>query len=657
MREKSRKFEAANPPASAEIAEPEILDVELKDRLERLRTMGRVIGDDFAMGVEVGRERGWRYIFKPVNKIEVDPVDVKEKGLDYCLGVIAHEGAHRKISRTDFIPKKIWQEMGFSYLMNAVEDPRVNNWVRGKYDGARDWLSRVYAEDLPTEDRIDRKAKQKLGYTPKHIQYGLEVIRYWHQGEFSESLPEDVAEALKDTIKFAELAYETLPAKDPKEEDIEEQAKNMYKIVYSAIWPEYQKLVDQAFEDEALRQMLKEMIEKGEIELGEEGKGGNGEPLPLDQMPEDLRRQLKKKIKEKLEGLSEEERKKMEEKAEAKAEEALDGLETDLNQEIKGKFSPQPETVAEEKERKEGEAKDQAEAKERAKEIREAKKEIEKKLEAERSEYDKALETVKPYIDKVAEDIMNLFITKRFPHFKKSFPGQKLRLKGAMEWRATKEYRELFERRLPTERQDYNFLLLVDLSGSMSGEKIQETFKGAVLFAEALNRVAATLGGLKVAIHGFQDELIPYKDFAEELDDDLRQKMSSMKREVSNQGEHNRSSYNNDGYALKAAAQILEAGKSRNQFLFVLSDGQPAEDNTHRVPEYQGLSQEDELRSVIKDISQAGQQKILGIGLGKGTEHVADYYRNDLPNVENIPNVDVKKLSEVLGQKLKELIK
>lgn len=657
-KETPRQFEMPlQPPAGEESKEPEISKEEYHERLERLKSMGRVVGEDFDMGVEVGRERGWRYIFKPVNKIEVDPVDVAEKGLDYCFGVIAHEGAHRKVSRTDFIPKRIWQEMGFSFLMNAVEDPRVNNWVSGKYDGARDWLERVYAEDLPTEDRIDKKAREKLGYTPKHIQFGLEVIRYWHTGKFSEKLPEEIKEALDKTIEYAKLAYETLPEKDPTEEDIKDKAQLMYKVVYSAIWPEYQKLVDKAFDDEALRQMLKDMIENGEIEISDDAKGAGGEPLPLDQLPKDLREQLKKKIKEKLDGMSEEERKKFEEGAEKEAEENLDGLESDLNKEIKGKFSEQPETKAEERERKEREAKEKEEAARRAKEIREAKREVEKKLEAERNEYDKALAAVKPYVDKVAEDIINLFITTRFPRWRTKFPGQKLRLKGAMDWRARKEYRELFEERLPAERKDYTFLLLVDLSGSMKGQKIEETFKGAVLFAEALNRVASTLGGIKVAIYGFQDELIPYKSFSEELNDALRHKMSMMKREIKNQGEHNQSGYNNDGYCLDCASRILGETKSKNQFLFVLSDGQPEGDDVHRVPKYRELNLDAELKAVVEDISAVGRQKLLGIGLGPGTEHVANFYSDKLPGVKNVPNVDVKKLAEVLGKKLEELVK
>ncbi|MBU2508835.1 MAG: hypothetical protein ABII13_00385 [Patescibacteria group bacterium] len=665
------------PPSSVEeTEESKIPDKEYETRLERLRSMGRAIGEDFNMGVEVGKKRGWRYIFKPVNKIEVDPEDIREKGLDYCFGVIAHEGAHRKISRTDFIPKDVWQEMGFSFLMNAVEDPRVNNWVGDKYDGAEEWLEKVYFEDLPTEERVDEKAKEQIGYTPKHIKFGLEVIRYWHTGKFSKDLPDDVKKALDKTIKYAELAYEALPEKEPTEEDIHDQAELMYRIVYSAIWPEYEKLVDKSFDEEKMRQMLKDMMETGEIEMPEEGMSGSGEegekkeegeeggegegagePLPLDQMPEDLRKELEKKLKEKLEGMSDEERKEFEEEAEEKAGAALDDLESDLNDEIKGKFTEQPESKAEEEERKEREAEVKEEEAERAKEIEGARKKIEQAMEAERSEYDKALLEVKPYIDKVAEDIMNLFIQTRFPVFRKGFPGQRVRLKGAMDWKARKEYRELFERRLPKEREDYTFLLLVDLSGSMRGQKIDETFKGAVLFAEALNRVATTLGGVKVAIYGFQDVPIAYKDFDEELDDTLRDKMSEMQREVYNGGTHNQADYNSDAFCLDQVSGILSESGSKKQFLFVLSDGSPAPDDLHRVPKYQELNPDEELQAVVNDISKAGRQKLLGVGLGPGTEHVGNFYSDKLPGVENIPNVDVKELAEVLGKKLRELLK
>jgi len=634
------------------IEKKEITSDEYQRRLDRLKTMGRVIGGDFEMEVKVGEKPEWRYIFKPINRIEVNPDDIKKKGLEYCFGLIAHEGAHRKISRIDFIPKKIWQKRGFSFLMNAIEDPRVNNWVSEKYDGAKEWLEKVYNKDLTCEEKVKKIAKEKVGYIPKYILFGSEIIRYWHTGKFSKDLPKDVKKTLEKTIKYAELAYENIP--DPfnsTEEEIVESAKNAYKIVYSAIYPEYKKLIEQDFENEKIRQMIKEMLENGEIELSEENMGSEGEPLPLDELPEDLREKLKKKIKEKLDSMSEEERKKFEERAEKRAEELLDELEEDENKELRGKFSEQLETKSEERKRKRKEGLKEK----RREELKKKLEEIEKKLESEKTEYDKAYEEVKPYIDKVANDLINLFCFQRWPKFRKSFPGQKLRLKGAMKYIATKDYRDLFERREKLEKRSFNFLVLVDLSGSMSGKKIEETFKGVVLLVEALNQVDTVFGNCKVAIYGFQDELIEYKKIDEPLDDRIRKKMSIMKKEVNNKGEHNKSGYNNDGYCLDKASKILEKTEGE-KFLVVLSDGLPVGDNIHHLPGYDSSTEEEELLNVVKNISENTDQKVLGIGLGPGTGHVKKFYSEEFRNVENMPNVNVKQLSEKIAKKLKELI-
>jgi uncharacterized protein YegL len=632
----------------------EIEDERLKERFERFKSMARVIAEDFNMKVEIGKQPGWRYIFEPISKIEVDPNDIKEKDIDYCFGIIAHEAAHRKISRIDFIPKEIWQERGFSFLMNAIEDPRVNNWVREKYDGAKEWLEKVYNEDLSPDEKGTKISMQKLGYVPKHIQFGLEIIRYWHTGKFSENLPQDVKEALEKTIKYAELAYQQLPdIINPSEDEIYESAIRMYKIVYSAIWPEYQKLVDKALEEEKMRQTIKEMIENGEIEIPPEGLNPMGEPLPLEELPEDLREKLRKKIKEKLDSMPEEKRKELEKRAKKKAEEILDDLEENENKELKGKLVEQPETKSEERKKKE---RDEKEAK-RKKELEETLKEIEKKLEAEKDEYQRAYEAVKPYIDRVAEDLINFFVFKRWPQFKKAFPGQRLRLKGAFKYEATRDYRELFERRLKEERKNFVVAILVDLSGSMRGEKIEETFKGVVLFAEALERVKSVLGNLKVAIYGFQDDLIKYKEFDEELSDKIRKEINLMKKEVTNEGKHNRAMYNNDGYCLDKISKILEKEEGEEKFLFVLSDGKPEGDSIHHIPGYSKENEDEELLAVVKNISENTNIKLLGIGLGPGTEHVEKFYPKELRNVENIPNVKVEDLVEQLTLKLEELVK
>jgi len=89
---------------------------EYQRRLQRIANIGRVVGEDFDMKVVTGDKPGWRYMFDPVNTIEVDPGDLREKGVAYCMGVICHEGAHRKISRVDFIPERLLKNSSFHFL-------------------------------------------------------------------------------------------------------------------------------------------------------------------------------------------------------------------------------------------------------------------------------------------------------------------------------------------------------------------------------------------------------------------------------------------------------------------------------------------------------------------------------------------------------------
>jgi len=642
------------------------------EKFEKINLIGRVIGEDLGMRVDVGTKPGWRYIFHPVNKIEIDPDDLEKKSENYCLGVIAHEGSHRKISRIKMIPKNEWQETGFSFLMNAVEDPRVNNWVAGKYDGAKDWLHEVYDTDLISKKSdIETTAKQKVGYAPKHIQYGLQVIHHWHTGKYTEDLDKDVLDALQATAGVISTAYQCLPAPTPTEEDINLQADLTYQLVRQCVWPRYKKLVEQAKEEEKLNQLMQDM----------QGEGGGDDPNQPESVPDqpdadsapdqdednqkpdkkdsqtqwgDLTEEQKNDIKEQIEqwldGKDEKERKEIEDKADQKAQDNLDELDEELGQKMKGKFTDQPETKSEEKKRKEAEAEEAKKQAELEKELQKALDEIE----SQKSPYEKVLSEVKNEIniDKIAEEIVNLFSRSRFPQFRKGPTGQSLAgMKEVMKWESARDYKKLWKIRQPSEKKDFNFMILVDLSSSMRGEKIKETIKGVVMFTEIFKRVESVIGNLKFDITGFQDVLIDCKSFNQELDDGIKANIVNLTHEVSNRGQHNRASYNNDGYCLNQAYHRMQDNLARNNFLIVLSDGGPCGDSTHHLPGFDSDSEEKELKHMAGQIESDPNIHLIGIGLGEDTEHVAEYYQ------DNYPGKNIKELSKQLANIIQKYLK
>jgi len=154
----------------------------------------------------------------------------------------------------------------------------------------------------------------------------------------------------------------------------------------------------------------------------------------------------------------------------------------------------------------------------------------------------------------------------------------------------------------------------------MWGEKISQTFRGAVLLAEALSR-----SGIDIEVLGFQDRLIEFKPFGAHMDDAVRSRMSGMPKEVTNEnpGGLNHAKWNDDGYCVDVTARRLAKQTGKEKFLIILSDGEPAPSAAHNGDEW-------ELSSIVENIRKEKRTRIVGVGLGTGTEHVRKYYPNSV---------------------------
>jgi len=174
------------------------------------------------------------------------------------------------------------------------------------------------------------------------------------------------------------------------------------------------------------------------------------------------------------------------------------------------------------------------------------------------------------------------------------------------------------KREAPGEK-DYAITILNDLSGSMSGEKIDMDFKAKIVLAEVLNKLS-----IKCEILGFNDRIYEYQKFEQPMSNDIREKIGGMLQEVEN-FEGGRANYNDDGWVLSEASARLEKIRAKQKFLIVLSDGYPEESPEHSGEEY-------DLKKVVADISTNTHQKLIGLGIL--TNSVGKYYPNYIENVE-----------------------
>lgn len=708
----------------------EVIDEELKNKIEEaekeLAVLAQVVGGDFDMKVKFGQIGQGSYFNPEDSSITLDPFILKENKKWLAEFVAGHEGGHRAITRSleqIGIKKEkaiqLYDKIGFGYLSNCLEDCADNDWVGKVFEKFKDASDRNYQEQFETQNaemttpQIQRLSAM-LGYTPKFVSFGSEILRKWATDEYSKELDEAVEKALKKTQSDSQKVWQEIPGKFSKEQERIEKARQRFKIIYEKIWPEFEKIVKMDIDQEKMRQLANEMLKQAQEQQKTKGEKSGGElkmpGLPkqmqdeleklakenmekqlgqLEEQIEKLKKQLdnagskeqKQQIKDKIkemmqekqdmdhgeknlvpwDKLSEKIKKKIEEiynklpkdmrdELEEKAKKTLQEVDDKLIKEGRGKLaeksSPLTHEETEEQKAKIEQEKIQREKskkqeREKTREEKKMKKELEKNIEGSLSEYDKIYKEVAPLVDKLYNRIHKIFLPHRHPRWIKSQPtGQRLGLAKVMQFQADKSlYDKLWEKKTIPQKQDYRISLLVDLSGSMKKEKIEKTFRGVIVLSEVLNRV-----GIKTEINGFQDELIPYKNFDQNLSPAIRQKMTLMRKEVYNKGEHNKALYNSDGYCLGKVSESLQQNKSKDNFLIVLSDGLPAPDEEHAGEEY-------DLDKIIERIKKSTRQKLIGVGLGPDTGHVADYYPTSLPNLKlgNMP--------EMLGALLEDIIK
>ena len=640
-------------------------------RKQLLSSLAYFVGKDFKIPVDLNEPgQGWHWDFQ-ANKIAIDPKDLVERPLEELRFIVSHEGAHRRISRMDVIPLEQWQQPGFSFMMNAIEDPRVNSFVVDSYPRFRTSMEQTYDSEMDFEKTAKEQGKLKLGTVPRFATAGFEYIKQWYrksQGkdiQLSEDLPDDVAEIVQKTLASAEDSWLRYPSKAEVDKDGEDIVKKYsqvsYEISRDEVWPEFKKLVDQDVEDQKMQQAMQDMQgqkgegqddqggtpqslkdsltpeEQQELEQALEnamrgGQQGEGQPQPGVVDLDSLSPELQQKIKDYIDSLPDAVKRELLERAL----EALEEYEAKVNEELQGKLSSNPEKLKERKadgekapEKPVGEAQelesDPVSYNEQRQQFRDI---VEKATKRDENMYEQTRKGVLPIIDELENDLREIFVQRRANKWHGGFKsGKRVDIKRRIQEKAkgisAVESHAWQRRELPQEK-DYAVSLLIDLSGSMGGAKIAETFKAAIVLAEALNKLS-----IKTEILGFNDRLYEYQVFGQPMSREVREHMGSMLGEVTTSS----AAWNDDGWALTEASQRLSAQKEANQkFLFVLSDGKPAESGAHPRSEY-------ELSSVIEKITGETDQKLIGLGIGYGTGHVGDYYPNSVAdiNVHEMP--------------------
>lgn len=174
--------------------------------------------------------------------------------------------------------------------------------------------------------------------------------------------------------------------------------------------------------------------------------------------------------------------------------------------------------------------------------------------------------------------------------------GMRLDLRAAARADADPERMDqVWERRQPPTHNDASITLLLDISSSMRGERIEATLWATVLLAEVCRRV-----GIPLAIFTFSNECHPLLEVDEPLDEAMQGRIGGLPQAAA-------------GGTLLASAlskvhrQVLDLGTT-DPFVVVLSDGIPSDD--------------EDPGARVSEMERDGIT-VLGLGLGPDSENLA----------------------------------
>ncbi len=574
---------------------------------------------------------GWSW--DPVRRvIAVSQRDLEHMGIRACAGILAHEVAHQFITRAHLFRVQFPSFRAWMMLLNGIEDPRVETWIVERYPGCGPWLDEANASYVDRE-RGGRRlpaffdfcyecaSEEARGWeaAPPRIARGLDPLAIAAlertrpaRIRYAEVLPPadlapvvsraQLARAYRARVAPALPSYAMRIVPEPAEQLVRLAAREALDVAVGSVVGEalelYRRDVDRIAHtlepSRDLRTRCEQLLVEGDLPAVLDAiagcAAGSSGPAPT--------RETMRLAQRVLEGAIE-----LLQRGGAPAIVGVRGggrgacrvlvaaplvggvRRGGMVPWVAGRLPPL-------------------------------------ELDWRRDDYDQIFAKVAPQLHPLAHQVRRLLVPRRRLGRKSGYPsGQRADLRRLMRCEADpRRHDEIWERKTIPSRHATEFLLLVDLSGSMRGAKTEAALAGTVLFAEMLSSLSVAF-----AVVGFQDVLIPLLAFDQPFSAAARRRLLEIRAEVAaaRPGGNNRPDYNDDGPCLREAAAMLLARPASDRVLIAISDGLPEGHRSTAV----------DLTNAVGELSRERSLRLIGVGLGPDTSHVADYYPHALASV------------------------
>ena len=223
-----------------------------------------------------------------------------------------------------------------------------------------------------------------------------------------------------------------------------------------------------------------------------------------------------------------------------------------------------------------------------------------------------AWQRVGPLADRLGDELMRLIMPKRRLRWQAGqSTGPRLDLRRAMQFEADPRLHDtLWSKPVVPSRREPAIVLLLDRSGSMSGNVMGRAFDGLVLFVEVCRRI-----GVPAAVWSFADQPQEELDWDAPLDATNRRRLARLP--------HSCHGHTDLAAALVAVHRRFEGHHGDPKLLFVLSDGEP--------------DRPADTLAAARRLKPAGIDA-FGLGLGPDTAGLGRYFP---ANVTGIPAAEI----------------
>lgn len=509
-------------------------------------------------------DSGWHFNWM-TGVISIDGEKMTGESPDYNRGLVLHESAHAAITRLEgIVPVELLQDRRLFALLNVVEDCRIETWMQKRFPGCRPWV-REY------NDKLFSPVLENDGNLPLVGQFLNGILTRWWYGQAAEPMAEEVRQAVEAIWPAMQQILLALPPSPESLRGISDRyaqspVAQSYAEADQSLPPgEYEMAVRLAQYDmwcrvhEDILPVYRRLLPPGQTVC-----------LPLKLY---LSRLCTAMPDRRVNGFS------------------FSSRFPSVTLNVSSGSGGDTETALHP---------DGYDA------------------------YLKCWQEQYPVIEHTAENLLRLFRPSGRTRLREGCPsGSRLDLRMAMRFEADPQlYDRLWSRPLVPQRIDPHFTLVIDRSGSMEGEKIQQAFKGIVLLCEVCHRV-----GLPLNICSFASQAESLLDHGEKLSAGVRARLGTLTESAD--GDTNLAN------ALSLVTENLKTAPFRDRFVFVVSDGL--------------LRNDDPSQPLIAQLTGEGVS-LVGLGLGPETHQLQNHIPNSRTNLTaaELPGVLVELLAETL---------